>query len=300
MHTSANKPVVSFGETLWDLLPTGKLAGGAPMNVAMSLHQLGEQVVFISAVGQDALGEELLAYIRTQGLDTSYIQRVGDYPTGRVHVDVSDPTEVRYDIEFPAAWDFIDLDEQNLQAAKDARLMVYGSLAARNENSRQTLLELLPHASRRVFDVNLRQPHYTPEHLDLLMKQAHWVKLNHHELRLITDWLGLGGDDEQRMRALQQQYGLEAVCVTLGADGAMMWQQGQLFRQKGFQVKVKDTIGSGDAFLAAWISQMLAQKSPQQCLRYACALGALVASHKGANPTISPQQIQTLINSQAA
>lgn len=285
------RTLLSFGETLWDLLPEGKVPGGAPMNVAMHLHQRGANISFLSRVGNDALGEELLAYIHNQGLKADLMQRDEVYPTGRVNVDVSDPTEVKYDIELPAAWDFIDIKAEDLARMSNIDVVLYGSLAARNGVSRNSLLNLLSAANLKVFDVNLRPPFTHKAVIEPLMQAANWVKLNHHELELLSEWYGIKGNHMACTAKLGEKFGLDIICITLGADGAMMMKDGKFYRQSGFKVKVADTIGSGDSFLAAWLHQMLSGAEPQYALKYACALGALVATHHGANPKIKEEDI---------
>lgn len=296
MANTASSPILCFGEVLWDLLPSGKVAGGAPMNVAMRLHRLGRKVKFVSRVGEDDMGTELMDYLKQEQLDVSLVQTDPQHPTGRVNVDVSDPTEVRYDIEAPAAWDFIAPNEANQSMAGQASLLVYGSLAARNEVSHACLLALIEQAPLRVFDVNLRPPHFSHALLDELLQHTDWLKLNHHELEMITDGYGETGDREARMRALAKRHQLSSICVTLGGDGAMMLQEGKLYQQAGFSVTVADTIGSGDSFLAAWIHQMMDEQSPQHCLKYACAIGALVASKAGATPPLDEKEVQAFMN----
>ncbi len=284
--------ILCFGEALWDTTPGGMVPGGAPLNVAVRLRRLGAPVSLLSRVGHDDLGRKLLDYLAGQGLDTSRIQIDERHPTGRVRVDLSDPHEARYEIERPAAWDFIEFEPG---AAGGAAGLVFGSLAVRNEVSRATLERLLDEVALRVFDVNLRPPFVDREYIEALLRRADWTKLNDHELDLIGEWNGLVGEREQRVRALADRYALDTVCVTLGGDGALLWHDGAFVRQRGFRVAVMDTIGCGDSFLACWLWSMLAGEESALALRRACALGALVATREGANPDIGEQQIRDLI-----
>ena len=281
------KTVVCFGETLWDVLPTGQQPGGAPFNVAVHLRQFSQPVALISRVGDDELGAELLAFLARRGVPTTYVQRGHLHRTGVVNANVDNANEVTYQIVQPVAWDYIQYEDALHPLVADAALLVFGSLAARTAASRATLYRLLQDARFKVFDVNLRPPHYTRELVEDLLTHSNLVKVNEHELAEILGWYGQAADDEAVLAWLAQRFHLQAVCVTLGADGAMLWKEGQLYRSPGIAVEVQDTIGSGDAFLAALLASWLAGDEPQAMLRFACAAGALVATHQGATPVLT-------------
>ena len=283
--------IVCFGETLWDMLPSGKQPGGAPFNVAVHLHQLGQSVQLVSRVGDDDLGTELLAFLQTRGMPTDLVQRGHTHLTGVVKVNVGDRNEVVYKIVQPVAWDYIQYSEALNEVVAAADMFVFGSLAARTPATRNTLYQLLPHARFRVFDVNMRPPHYTREVVQYLLEHANLVKLNHHELAEILAWFGHSDDENTELEWLAKHFNLQAVCVTKGADGAVLWKDGQLYSSPGIAVEVQDTIGSGDSFLAALLTGWLAGHPPQECLRFACAAGSLVATYQGATPAITESQI---------
>lgn len=292
-----NKSVICFGEVLWDILPTGQQPGGAPFNVAVHLHQLGQPVELISRVGDDELGRELLAFIESKGLSTAHVQQGHTHLTGVVKANVDDANEVVYKIVQPVAWDYIQYEPALAELVAQADVLVYGSLVARQSGSRETLYRLLENAQFRVFDVNLRPPHYTKEITKYLLDKSHLVKMNHHELAEIMEWFGRGPvhDRAEAMQWLAERYQLQAVCVTCGADGAMLWTGRRLYRAPGLPVQVRDTIGSGDAFLAALLKGWLAAEEPEAMLRFACAAGALVATHQGATPTITATDVAELL-----
>ena len=291
------KSIICFGEILWDILPTGQQPGGAPFNVAVHLHQLGQPVQLISRVGDDELGRELLAFIESKGIDTAHVQRGKTHLTGIVKANVDDANEVVYKIVQPVAWDYIQYDDKLAELVANADVLVYGSLAARQVDTRETLYRLLPHARLRVFDVNLRPPHYTKEVTKYLLSKANLVKMNHHELAEVMEWFGRGPvqDRAEAMQWLAERYQLQGVCVTCGADGALLWTGGQLYQAPGLSVEVCDTIGSGDAFLAALLTGWLAGTEPAAMLRFACAAGALVATQQGATPALTAADVAELL-----
>ena len=286
--------IACFGEMLWDVLPTGRQPGGAPLNVAVHLHNFGLEAQIISRVGHDDLGTELLAFVESKGISACYVQRGETHLTGVVKANVSDHMEVTYQIVKPVAWDYIQYSDALSELVETAEVFVFGSLAARQAPSRETLYRLLQQAKLKVFDVNLRPPHYSRDVVTYLLKQADVVKLNHHELAEIMDWFGVSSDEETALRWLAERFQLQAVCVTKGANGAILWVEQQLYRSFGIAVQVQDTIGSGDAFLAALLRGWLAGQPPADYLAFACAAGSLVASYQGATPAISEAQVRDL------
>ena len=286
--------IACFGEMLWDVLPTGRQPGGAPLNVAVHLHNFGLDARLISRVGHDDLGTELLTFVESKGISTCYVQRGETHLTGVVKANVSDSMEVTYQIVKPVAWDYIQYTSELSALVETAEAFVFGSLAARQAPSRETLYRLLQQAPLKVFDVNLRTPHYSRDGVTYLLRQADVVKLNHHELAEIMGWFGVSPAEDTALRWLADRFQLQAVCVTKGADGAVLWVGQQLYRSPGIAVQVQDTIGSGDAFLAALLRGWLAGQPPAGYLAFACAAGSLVASYQGATPTISEAQVRHL------
>ncbi|GAB3540138.1 carbohydrate kinase [Pontibacter brevis] len=288
--------IVCFGEMLWDILPSGKLPGGAPMNVAIHLQYQGFAPAVISCVGRDDLGKELLDYLQQKGVSTRWVQVNETQKTGVVVANVSNRSEVTYDIVQPVAWDYIQQEENQQQLVSETDYFIYGSLAARSETSRQALLSLLEMAKGKVFDVNLRPPHYTRQVLEPLLEQADIVKMNHHELMEIAGWYQEFADEKTAMEFLLKQYTLQSIIVTRGENGAAVLGAEGYFEQEGYTVEVEDTIGSGDAFLATFLSSRIKGNSFPEALQKACAMGALVASHKGATPEIAPENVEKLIH----
>ena len=290
-----NPILLCFGEVLWDLLPTGKIAGGAPMNVAYHANNLGLSTRMVSRVGTDALGAELLAFLNSKGVSIQYIQTDPVLPTGTVNVTLNEQGSPAYEIVQPVAWDHISPTEDLHDIAMEADALVFGSLACRSERTKNTLLELLEVATLRVFDVNLRRPFYSQALLEELLSKADIVKLNDEELAIIAAWNGVGGGEAEQLRFLKEKFQLELLILTKGDKGAACLDESGCHTHPGFPVVVKDTIGSGDAFLAAFLSKLLAGADSPECLAFACALGALVATKQGGTPEIDPLKINNLI-----
>jgi len=290
--------VVTFGEVLWDILPSGTVPGGAPMNVAFHLRQLGQNSTIITRIGNDEIGLSLKKYFSDLGVDTHYFQVDNQYETGKVFAKLLPGNEVNYDIVSPSAWDFILCDEQLIDLVKQSDYFIYGSLASRSAMSKKTLFQLLENASVKILDLNLRKPHYDKQILEELIQRATILKLNESELELITGWFSNYSGIEERVKVIADKFGIEHIVVTLGGDGAYMWMNNQSWWHKGYKVKVEDTIGSGDAFLAGLIHQIIKKAAPNDMLDFACKIGAFVATQKGACTQINLElliKIQELI-----
>lgn len=279
--------VVIFGEMLWDCLPSGPVAGGAPMNVALNLHQLGLNSRLISAIGNDTDGRNLLEFLNSFEIPVDFIQTNLEHETSKVLVDNSDPENIKYTIVSPVAWDFIQWNEEMDQAVEDADAFVFGSLGVRNTESLKTLLHLLHHPVLRIFDANLRPPFYDFEVIETLLGYADVLKINEDELEIFADYFKTEPSVESLCAHLDQHFPMEIICVTRGSKGALIYQKGVITEHQGYKVKVEDSIGAGDAFLSGFVKTYLDDKSPEEILDYACKLGAFVATQKGGTPRYS-------------
>ncbi|KAB1156942.1 carbohydrate kinase family protein [Flavobacterium luteum] len=283
---------VTYGEVLWDVFPTHKKIGGAPLNVALRMKSFGAESTIISKVGSDVDGKEILSFLSENGIDTDIIQISEEYKSGVVNVMINEKGNASYDILYPSAWDKIVLNEDIKDIVADADVFIFGSLICRDEESRSTLNALLEIAKYKVFDANLRAPYYTQEVLIDLMLKADFIKLNDEELFEISRKLNSPYNSfEQNIKFIADKTNTKQVCVTKGAFGAVLYYNERFYYNSGYFIKVVDTVGAGDSFLASLIIRLLRGKSPQKSLNYACALGALVAGHEGANPKILEKEI---------
>lgn len=290
MKPRRRQRILCFGEVLWDCLPTGRLPGGAPLNVAYHLSRLGAEPLMISAVGADALGDEMLGYLTARGLNTEFIARHRRLPTGIVTVALSAGGQPAYTIEEGVAWDDIAGSGTWRAALPGAEAIVFGSLAARTAANRGALDELLAAPGLlRVMDVNLRAPFDERDHVRSLARRADWIKLNEHELEILTGRTAEAGDWPGSLRpaiaALAKATGCRRICVTGGERGAVLWNDGVVVSARAPSILVRDTIGAGDAFTAALVHGLLTTPGEDTAiLERACALGALVASLPGGQP----------------
>jgi fructokinase len=289
--------VICFGEVLFDVFPTHKKIGGAPLNVALRLASLGVDAQIISRIGKDEIGRELLRFVAENGVSTATIQIDSTLKTGEVIVKLDEKGSASYTINYPVAWDEIQLTPEIENAVIKADALVFGSLVCRNSVSFQTLLALLKVAKYKIFDVNLRAPFYTKEVLMELMQQSDFIKFNDDELYEISEFMDSPYHSlEQNMLFIAEKTNTKSICVTKGNHGAALYYYGKMYYNSGYKINVVDTVGAGDSFLAGLLSKLLNQEEPQKAIDFACALGALVASNEGANPVITKESIAKFMN----
>ncbi|MGV8878658.1 MAG: carbohydrate kinase family protein [Sphingobacteriaceae bacterium] len=286
--------VVCFGEVLWDTFEDGKKPGGAPMNVALNLQKQGVNALMASSIGTDEAGDELIIYLSGNHLSCELIQRDPVYPTCIVTVKLDADQHATYTIPQSVSWDHIQPQKELYEKTAGASAIVFGSLACRDKISRATLLLLLRLPVLKIFDVNLRPPHYDLPTIEMLAAYADIIKMNEAELDLISG--NLNQTKEEKMLQLQQRFRCDTICVTCGEAGALTLHENNFYEHAGFKVTVADTVGAGDAFLAAFTAGLLRKDHMGKILTNACASGAYVASKRGANPAYSAEDILNIIH----
>jgi fructokinase len=277
--------VFCFGEVLWDCLPRGLFLGGAPLNVAAHLVKLGVPAYMISAVGDDVLGAEALARIERYGVDPRFVATLKGARTGSVGVELDAGGNAKYDIRRDVAWDHIPLDEDLIPAIDNASAFVFGTLAMRSRDNLRVLDALMDvEWPMRVYDVNLRAPFYSIEEVMALTRFADLVKCNEEEAREICG-VSSGVLPDALARKLADATNVGRVCVTLGDKGAVYLGPFGLQRAIAPKVRAVDTVGAGDAFLAAMVAGIVqGREDHQDFLMGCCRLGSYVASCEGAVP----------------
>ena len=288
---------VCFGEVLFDIFPNGERIGGAPLNVASRLSSLGIQTEMISSIGNDERGKKIISYLQDKNISTGNIQIKGEYQTGLVNVTLSASGSATYEIAHPAAWDKIEVTDAIKSSVSNSNVFIFGSLVCRDEKSKSTLIDLLEIARYKVFDINLRPPYYEKKLLIDLMEKADFLKFNDDELFEIAEIMDSKYNSlEQNLHFIAEKTNTKSICVTKGRHGAVLLYNGECFYNSGYKIKVKDTVGAGDSFLASLISGLFQGKGPQYSLDFACAMGALVAAEEGANPIVSNAKISEFMN----
>ena len=285
--------VVGMGEALWDILPEGKKIGGAPANFAYHVSQFGLPSCVVSAIGDDALGHEIIENFTSKGLN-QLIAEV-PYPTGTVQVEIDQAGIPQYDIKENVAWDNIPYNEALQNLAKNTKAVCFGSLAQRNVVSRETInrfLDAMPKNDDNlvVFDVNLRQGFYNKDILTNSMERCNILKINDEELVVVSRMFGYPGIDLQdKCWILLGKYNLKMLILTCGVNGSYVFTPGKVSFQPTPKVDVEDTVGAGDSFTAAFIASILKGKSVEEAHATAVRTSAFVCTKKGAMPVLPPE-----------
>lgn len=280
--------VLGLGELLWDCFGEERRPGGAPANVAYQARQLGLDATVASRVGTDAAGDELLAFLQSQGLPTDLIQRDAEHPTGRVTVSGDDPDHPTYYIHEDVAWDNLELTPALGEVAANAAAICFGSLAQRTPQGRsavQACLDATEASCLKVFDVNLRPPHVDRSVIESSLQRADVLKLNESEVRTLTDLLELGiAEPKFFARTIEDRFETRWVCVTRGERGCLVSGAGEVAEAEAVEVETADAVGAGDAFSAALIFALLREMPLEAAAEFCNRVAADVASKPGAMP----------------
>lgn len=282
------KTVVAFGETLWDLLPTGPVLGGAPCNFAYRVNSLGDRGLVVTRLGRDDLGKKAFEQLTSLGMDTSGVQWDDARPTGTVPVRIDAQGVPDFTIVKDVAYDYI----QPVDLKADA--ICFGTLVQRSPASRRALRRLLD-SSRdavKLLDINLRKECFTKETVEASLERADILKLNDCEAFVLRKMFALRGKRLVGLaREIRRRWSLDACVMTLGGKGAIGVTSDEEVELGGWKVDVADTIGSGDAFSAAFLHGWLNGRSLYDCCFFGNALGAMVARTKGATVPIPVDEI---------
>ena len=280
--------ILSIGEALWDLLPSGRKIGGAPANFAFHCMQLGADVRMLTRVGTDDLGREIIEFYRSLGLSTEFVSKDPDAPTGTVGVELSEEGQPKYTIHENVAWDKIDTSDIAIQSAQSADAIYFGSLAARSETTFQTIQALVAQtqpSALRVLDLNLRDPFVDRNVIKTMLRLANILKLNDEELTRLAAMFDVPGNKtKQHADWFIQNYGLNTLVLTCGSRGSRIFNGGKEYFCDCQRVEVVDTVGAGDAFTAMVVVGLLSGWSIEVINERANAIAAFVCTQSGATP----------------
>jgi fructokinase len=296
------KTVLAFGETLWDLMPTGPMLGGAPFNFAFRVNALGDRGIIASRLGRDELGRQAAARITALEMDPRFVQWDETRPTGTVQVTLDARGNPDFLIVPSVAYDFIEATGTLAQAASRAHCICFGTLVQRSPTARAALHRVLAAAPRslKFLDLNLRRDCFSRETILISLEHAEVLKMNSAEADHLAGLLNL------RHRALPdccaaflEKWGLKCCVVTLGESGVFAAAaNGDNVYLPGYAVEVIDTCGSGDALAAGFVHEYLRGRALADCCDLGNALGALVATRKGATAPIATADLDAFRQAQ--
>ena len=282
------KIIIGLGEILWDMLPSGKVLGGAPANFAYHASQFGFDGYAVSAIGNDLLGKEILDNLAEKKL--RFLLESVDFPTGTVAVTLDEKGVPQYEICEGVAWDNIPFSSQTEMLARNCAAVCFGSLAQRNAVSRNTILkflELAPNDAMKIFDINLRQHFYSKEIIHESLLLCNVLKINDDELIEIAKLFDCEDLTEQEIGLhFLKEYNLDIVVETKGAVGSYVLTKDGISYLDTPKVDVADTVGAGDSFTGAFIAALLHGKSIRKAHELAVKVSAYVCTQHGAMPEL--------------
>lgn len=288
--------ILCFGEIVWDEIGSQRFIGGGPFNVAAHARQLGvEEVYLFSAVGHDSLGAPTREVIRQAGVNDAFVKTV-DTDTCIVKATLDHSGNATYFIPDPTSFDRIEAADDEIERIRAMHFdgLYFSTIAQRHPATRASLHRLVEQGGfRHTFcDVNLRMNFYDRDVLEWSLRHSDTVKLNEDEAAIVRQLFGIAESDRRTFcERLRHDFGSRWVCLTGGENGAWIsWPEG-FTHCPASRVDVVDTIGAGDSFVAAMISQLYAASSPGEACAFACRVSGLVASRRGAVPQYQRSEI---------
>jgi len=291
---------LSCGEILWDIIRGQAHLGGASFNLAAHLARCGARSFLVSRVGNDSLGRRALARARGLGVDTRWVRRDPDHPTGTVTVTLDAGGQPSYTIHRDVAYDHLRVTREDLDAiaAQQFDVVCFGTLQQRSPMTRESLYRILDRlrGTAAFYDVNLRRGCHRRNWIEDSLRRATIVKLNHEEAHVLGRRLFSRRLSERSFaEAVRSTYGARLVLITRGAKGCAVSHGRRFDECPGTPVKVVDAVGAGDSFSAVFLFRVLSGADPAVAAEAANRMGAFVASHRGAIPAYTPSIRRALL-----
>jgi fructokinase len=245
------KNVTAIGEIIFDIYPGYKTPGGAPLNFIYHINKLTGNGSLISRVGNDIEGDEVINFLKTNGLPISNIQIDNKHETGAALANLDENKIPHWEIPSGRAYDFIETPPDLDKIIKNSNCLYFGSLAQRMERSRATIQTFFGKKMKYFFDINIRQNYYTKDILGSSLSAADVLKMNYEELKLLHDLFIPGKFDLNiSTLAIIDKFDIELAAVTLGEKGAWLFRGQEFDFYQTVASKVVDTTGAGDAYSA--------------------------------------------------
>ncbi|MBN1394165.1 MAG: hypothetical protein JW959_04010 [Pirellulales bacterium] len=288
--------LLCFGEVVWDEIRGERFIGGGAFNVAAHARILGvDEVFLLSAVGDDDLGLATRETIRRYKVRDDFVA-AADVDTCLVKAAIDADGNPAFSIPDPTSFDRITFDDADLRRIRDLDFdcCYFGTIAQRHAATRDSLWRLIQEVNfRHVFcDVNLRMDFHDREVIEWSLRHVDTLKLNETEASIVGRLLGIDEPDRRRFCArLRAEFGIRWICLTGGEDGAWISFPDGFDYVPAVPVQVADAVGPGDAFSAAIINRLYSGHTPRDACEFACRVGALVASRRGAVPHYSLSEV---------
>jgi fructokinase len=281
--------ILVIGEILFDEFPDYRRLGGAPFNFAYHLNQLGFDVRFISRIGIDDPGREILHKIELAGFNLDDIQIDERHPTGKVNVQLENNGEPQFDIVADVAYDYIEfIPEYHSGLVEDAVLVYFGSLIQRSEAGHRNLQNFISDDAPKAlnfYDVNLRPGCYNNAVIGTSLSKTDILKLNSSELAELKQILSKKMNTEQFVRHLMETHSVGTVALTKGERGSELFtDSGRFNSEPADAIRMIDPVGAGDAYAAMLAAGILKKWPPEKILAQASLFAARICEIKGAIP----------------
>lgn len=278
--------ITSIGEILFDVYPERKTLGGAPFNFIYHIIKLTGQGAFVSRIGKDELGEEIIDFLNKKNIPKDYIQIDHIHPTGESVATLDERKIPAWEIKTGAAYDFIELNKDIESLLNDKTDFLYfGSLAQRNLTTRNTIQHFFNRKLKYFCDLNIRQNFYTKEIIKDCLETCTVLKLNTEELRLVNKLLfNKSFDTTETPERLLSEYGISQLCVTHGERGAVIYQGTRYAQYKSEIKNVVDTVGAGDGFASILCIGYLNNWDIEKTVKIASEFAGEIVKINGALP----------------
>ena len=298
------QPVVAIGEILFDKIDSELILGGAPLNLALTAHQVlaahDGQCIPVSRVGNDKLADIVFEELKSRDVSPEFIQQDLESPTGTAVVTRT-ATDHHFTITEDVAWDRLTDTKDLAVLAGNCAAVCFGTLGQRNPIAHKTIDSFLQHASSAVklFDINLRQHYYSQTILSKGLHHADVLKLNEEELPFLAEIFNISTrqDPQSMLASILDQFDLQMIAYTRGAEGTCLITEADFLSAAPPKLAREDpcdSVGSGDACAAGILTGILLNWSLERTLNAANLLGAFVASRSGATPLIPIDILATL------
>lgn len=243
--------ITSIGEILFDIYEDVKKLGGAPFNFIYHVIKLSGNGNFISRIGNDKNGKEILKFLEDKSISSDFIQEDVEHPTGKAIANLNENKVPDWIIQEHCAYDFIENKNDINNLINKSDCLYLGTLAQRNPVSRATIQSLFNRQIKYFCDLNIRQKFYTKEIIDITLKATNILKINENELTLLNKlFINESHDLITSSVKLKNLFNIDILCVTSGEKGSYLFKLEEIDYCKPSTGKAIDTVGAGDAFAA--------------------------------------------------
>jgi ribokinase len=255
------------------------IPGGKGANQALAARRAGARVAFVGATGRDSFATEALRLLRAESVELGALVETAA-PTGAAFIAVDPRGENAIVVAAGAnalakaaqleavpwrAGDILLLQRETSDVEGEA------AAALARRAGAKVILNLAPAGAiaRRYLDL-----------VDVLV-------MNEHEAAFLAATLALphSTDPDQVARAIDRDFGIACI-VTLGAAGAIGWQNGRPSCTGALPIEVVDTTAAGDAFVGAFAAAFGGGAPFDAALAYGVAAGSLACTKPGAQPSL--------------